>query len=282
MIRIVWNILKRPQRAAGLAFVALMAAVPAQAQDVGSFTVKISEKEMILDEPNDMAVQKYVMWDLGFQRMNDRNMPYIELANAPTSAPITQFRLTIGDERFNFTNSFMGDYAMLGGTTPGFDISSSTVGNLGDELLVNIGDGGLAPGEVLRFKIDLNVDDQFAGQFFQHPDYRTVLFDMNGFNVYDSLQQFSTTDNAQAKVEFDPATGPNVISDPIVFQDELVVGPESQFYNDNYRRYNEMDPVRIFQLGGEAVIPEPSSIVLGFVGALAGLWLSRRSRRPVA
>jgi len=283
MIRNLSHKLKACSAAAALVLVACVVSSPVAAQNVGTWTVKISEKEMLLDQPNDMDVQKYVMWDLGFQRMNDRNMPYIELTNEPGStAPITEFRLTIGDTRFNFTDSFMGDFAMLGKTTPGFDITSSTTGNLGNELLVNIGDGGLAPGETIRFKIDLNVDAAFADQFFPHPDYRTVLFDMNGFNVYDSLQQFSTADNAQAKVTFQPATGGTVMSEPMVFADELVVGPAAEFFNENYRRYNETDPVRIFALGGGAVIPEPGSIVLGLAGVLGGLWFSRRSRRPLA
>lgn len=263
--------------ALGALLVVAAVASPSVAE-VGAFSVKISEKEMLLDAPDDMAVQKYVMWDLGFQRMNDRNMPYIELTNdASSTAPITEFRLTIGDERFNFTNSFMGEYAMLGSTTPGYSITSSTVGNLGDELVVNIGNGGLVPGDVLRFKIDLNVDDQYAGQFFPHPDYRTVLFDMNGFNVYDSLQEFSTDDNGVSTAVFSPAGGANFSPDSVVFEDELVVGPEAQFYNNNYRRYNEMDPVRIFAAGGSVnQIPEPGSAVLALIAMLAGMWCSRR------
>jgi hypothetical protein len=220
------------------------------------------------------------MWDLAFQRMNDRNMPYIELANNATStAPITELHLTIGDNRFHFANDVLGAYALIGSSTPGFDLTSTAIN--GDELVVNIGNGGLQPGDAVRFKIDLDVDANYADQFFTHPDYRTVLFDMNGFNVYDGLQQQSPTDNAKVWAVFDPAVGANLITAPVALQDEIVSGPAAEYYNDNYRRYNEMDPVRTFQVlsGTGAVIPEPATLVMtSFFLLASGLVSGRRPR----
>jgi hypothetical protein len=259
----------------------LLAAGRLEAQD-NSFTLRFSEKEMKLEHPGDMMWDKYLMWDLAFQRMNDRNMPYLELTNeAGSNDPIKELHLTIGDTRFNFSDDVMGKFAMLGSTTPGFNITSSTVGNVGNELVVNIGDGGLLPGEVVRFKIDLAVDPEFANQIFAHPDYRTVLFDMNGFNVYDGLQQQSDTDNAKAWVIFDPAVGPDSPTEPSSLLDEIVSGAAADFYNNNYRRYGQMDPVRTFQLvgGGEAGIPEPSSMLLAAIVMLTGLVSCGSSRR---
>jgi hypothetical protein len=261
---------------------AALATGPAMAQ-TNSFTLKFSEKEMKLEEPTDMMWDKYLMWDLAFQRMNDRNMPYLELLNNSSStSPIKELHLTIGDTRFNFSDDVMGKFAMLGHTTPGFTITSSTVGNLGNELVVNIGGPGLLPGELLRFKIDLAVDPEFADDFFAHPDYRTVLFDMNGFNVYDGLQQSNVADNAKAWVIFDPAAGADISTVPVALQDESVTGAAADFYNNNYRRYGEMDPVRTFQLvgGGSAVIPEPGGMLLASFAVLGGLaWSGRRHRR---
>jgi hypothetical protein len=254
----------------------------ANAQNSGAFTLKITEKEMKLEHPTDMMWDKYLMWDLAFQRMNDRNMPYIELSNAATStAPITEFHMTIGDTRFNFDDDVMGKYAVLGSSTPGFSITSSTVGNLGNELVVNIGDGGLQPGQLVRFKLDLAVDPEFEDDFFKFPDYRTVLFDMNGFNVYDGLQQQSPTDNARAWVIFDPTLGANFVTQPVPLQDELVSGAAADFYNNNYRRYRESDPVRTFQLtgGSSGVIPEPCSVLLAMFGAFSGMALRKRPCR---
>jgi len=254
-----------------------IAAGPALAQtNSGAFTVKISEKEMKLEHPTDMMWDKYLMWDLSFQRMNDRNMPYIELANDPSStAPITEFHMTIGDTKFHFANDAMGDYAMAGSSTHDFHLSSTTKDDLGDELIVTIGNGGLQPGELVRFKIDLDADAEHAGAVFDHPDYRTVLFDMNGFNVYDGLQQTSAGDNSKVWVLFDPAAGANFPTDPVALQDEQVAGAAADFYNENYRRYGEMDPVRTFLVTGgtQAPIPEPSTallLVAGVAGGLAG------------
>jgi hypothetical protein len=261
-----------------------IAAGPALAQtNSGAFTVKISEKEMKLEHPTDMMWDKYLMWDLSFQRMNDRNMPYIELANDPSStAPITEFHMTIGDTKFHFANDAMGVFAMAGSSTHDFQLTSRTIG--GDELVVSIGNGGLQPGELVRFKIDLDVDAEHAGAVFAHPDYRTVLFDMNGFNVYDGLQQTSAADNSRVWVLFDPAAGANFATDPVALQDEQVAGAAADFYNNNYRRYGEMDPVRTFLVSGgtQAPIPEPSTAILlvaGVAGALAWSGRGRSQRR---
>jgi hypothetical protein len=266
-----------------LALVGSLIASTAQAQaNFGAFTLKITEKEMNLEHPTDMDWQKYLMWDLPVERMNDRNMPYLELSNnAESNAPITEFRLTIGDTRFNFSDKNMGMFAMAASTTKNIDITSSTRDDLGDELILKIGDGGLQPGDMFRFRIDLDVDEEFADVLFAHPDYRTVLFDMNGLNVYDGfLQQISSTDNGMASAIYDPAVGPNFTTGPIALADELVIGPAADFYNNNYRRYRDMDPVRTFLIGGDTTaIPEPATAILAAVGAAGVLVSLSRSRR---
>jgi hypothetical protein len=244
-----------------------------------SWKVSISEKEMKLENPVDMAWDKWLMWDLGYERMMCRNAPYIELLNeATSSSPITEFHLTIGDNRFNFGPVEGTDLVMLGSTTPGFPLSANTVGNLGDELVVSIGNGGLLPGQAVRFKIKLNVDPSFAAQYAASfgaslPDYRTVLFDMNGLNVYDGVVNTSTADNAHTFVIFNPGGK----SGTAVFADETVAA--GQYYNNNLRAYSAIDPVLIFQTGGGQEVPEPCSVGLVMLGLSAGL-LVRRARRP--
>jgi hypothetical protein len=243
------------------------------AQDIGAFTLKITEKEMKLEHPTDMMWDKYVMWDLPFQRMNDRNMPYLELANdASSTAPITELHMTIGDSRFHFANDVLGKYAMVGSSTQEFSLAANAIAG-GNELIVTIGNGGLQPGDLVRFKIDLDVDPEFAEEIFANPDYRTVLFDMNGFNVYDSLQQQNDGDNALVWAVFDPATGPNLATEPVPWHDEIVSGPAADFYNNNYRRYSDLDPVRTFLVEGgmPGIIPEPGSLMLAALAVWIGL-----------
>jgi hypothetical protein len=265
-----------------LALSALAVSTAAQAAD--SWTVSISEKQqkLVHDDPSDpdfMMWDKWLMWDIGYERMICRNMPFLELTNDSTSLnPISEFRITIGDNRFNFGPVVDGgDSAILGSTTPGFDFSASTASG-GDELIVNIGNGGLLPGEVVRFQIKLDVDPSFAAQYSalfgaSRPDFRTVLFDMNGVNVYDNnVVNKSSADNAQAFVVFNPG-GQSLIQ---AFEDFDVAA--GQYYNSNLREYTAMDPVLIFEIGGE-LIPEPGSAALAMMG-LATLLLGRlRSRR---
>jgi hypothetical protein len=208
--------------------------------------------------------------------MVDRNMPYIELTNSAASVePITQFHITIGDNRFNFAPVSNGDLALLGSTTPGFSLTSSTVGGLGDELVVNIGGGGLQPGETVRFKIKLGIDPSFAATYASSfgaslPDYRTVLFDMNGINVYGPDGKTNPDDNSHVFVVF----GANNQSQTAVFPDETV--PVGQYFNNNIRAYTASDPVNLFTLEG-TLIPEPAGVGLALLG-IAGFMLRARSR----
>src|SRR5262245_32452396 len=64
------------------------------------FSIKISEKEGNLGTP-DAAMMHYMMWDLGVDRVADRNMPVLELKNM-ADTPLKQLTMTIGDDRFNF------------------------------------------------------------------------------------------------------------------------------------------------------------------------------------
>jgi hypothetical protein len=254
-----------------------------------AFTMNISEKELKLEhpDPNDMAWNKYLMWDLGSQRMMQRNMPYIELQNAATSSsPITEFHLTIGDSRFNFAPDTGTSLVMLAATTPGFNLSSSTVSNAGKELVVSVGNGGLLPGQFVRFQIKLGVDPAFATTYAaafgaSQPDYRTVLFDINSnggstpVDLYgpDPNLPAGASDNASAFVLFGSVkSSVQTLADTTVDAENQAVN--GQFRNNALHPYGVMDNVNLFQLGGSE-IPEPGSIALAMLGLFSMLFCRR-------
>jgi hypothetical protein len=259
-----------------------IAAAQSSIQSTG-FSLQINEKEMMLAHPGNQAMTNYATWDTGYQRILARNMPFVYLTNNEDSAgPITELRLTIGDERFNFGNTanmFHGLYTMPGRTNPNAALSSH-VEDVGNELVVNFG-SGLLPGESICFRINLDVD---AGHpsIYPYPDYRTVMFDMNGVNIYDgNLVNFSDADNATATVKYGTLGSPPLEVGPLAFHDDSVSEPGSLFYNRIYRPYGVMEPADTFQVGAstEIPIPEPSSIVLGLVGCVGGALLAARARR---
>jgi hypothetical protein len=150
-------------------------------------------------------------------------------------------------------------------------------------LTVNIaksdGSGGLAPGDLVRFRIDIDVRDEFAGQVFTRADFRTVLFDMNGCNVYDGntgCGVMNSTDNSQVAVGFEDGTRSILLT----LDDMAVEAPQGLFYNSNFRPRGIMEPVDIFEWCPPGfVIPEPSSAMLSFFALFGGAWLGSRPRR---
>ena len=258
--------------------IVLIASPAIQAQN--SWSLSISEKEDKLANPNDPMWDKWLMWDLGFQRMIERNAPYIELTNDATStSTITEFHITIGDNNFNFGPVDGNNLIKLGTTTPGFNLSATTLNNAGNELVVSIGNGGLLPNSTVRFEIKLDVDPAYAATYQaafgdSRPDFRTVLFDMNGVDVYAGTTIPSTADNSQAFVNFNPGGKSTVAT----FADAPVAA--GQYFNNNIREYKAMDAVLIFQLEGSQ-IPEPASIGLVLLG-LAGFCVGSRRRSAVA
>ena len=258
--------------------IVVIASTALQAQN--AYSLSISEKEDKLANPTDPMWDKWLMWDLGYQRMVERNAPYLELTNDATStSPITEFHITIGDNNFNFGPVDGSNLIKLGTTTPGFNLSATTLNGAGDELVVTIGNGGLLPNTSVRFEIKLDIDPAYAATYEASfgaslPDFRTVLFDMNGIDVYSGTTNPSTLDNSQVFVNFTPG-GKSTVS---TFEDETV--PVGQFFNNNIREYRTMDPVLIFQVDGTQ-IPEPTSFGLVLLG-LAGFCLGSRRRSAVA
>ena len=232
-----------------------------------AYDFALSEKELVLAHPDDHFIEMREAWDQPHQRIAARNMPFIELRNSSNDedARITEFRISIGDTDFEFSNDMYGEYAIRGDTSSdGVSIESSTVQDNGELLIVNI--DGLDPGEVLRFRIEI---DPKANDVFPYPDFRTVLFDMNGDD---------SSDNSKISVVFTQTSPPN---DSATLENMLpdydVEGPQAFYANANMRGH-EMEGVDIFPLSDSRLIPEPSSLMLLTFGCIAVLVSSNRLR----
>lgn len=258
-----------------------------------SWSLKISEKEKAITDPTNSPLQNFLMQDLGSDRVMNRNMPYMELTNFASDLPITEFRITIGDERFHFDCGMLNECAMVSSAPAGVNVTKSVIPGTGDngpleggELVLNFGNGGLAQGESVRFKIALGVDDAY--EFFHRPDFRTVLFDMNRINVYDGNLHLPssvdpTLDNAKVTIKFGSGANSQTVG-PVAVEDYDVQGEAAKYFNDHFRRYGVMESVDTFLLLGAigTEIPEPSTALLAMVALIGGLSVASRSRRRAA
>lgn len=259
-----------------LLFVALaMTITCAQTQaalgDIG-FQIQISEKEMVLKNPDDMDMMKFEMWDTPYQRIQNRNRPWIKVTNMEDSTGnLTEFSITIGDMDYKYTDEEYGELALLSNYSEATSITASSP--TGDELFVNIGNGGLAPGETVLFGIELAPDTQ-SPDVFALPDFRLVLFDMN------NMDNNGISDNAIASATFvDPGDPSMVAMLSTQLEDYEVTGNQSLYYNNVLRPYSVMEGIDIFGSGVSTnVIPEPSTYAMFTIGILGAL-IWHRSRR---
>src|SRR3972149_5032638 len=118
----------------------------------------------------------------------------------------------------------------------------------------------------------MGMDAKFANSFFIHPDYRTVLFDMNGDNYYENagiVNDPDSDDNSKVSITFSMGGMPSVTAGPTPFPDPNVLDGSARFINANIARYGDSDPIRSFPLsGGVSFIPEPGTAMLGLLGLL--------------
>lgn len=246
----------------------------AELGEVG-FEIRISENEMVLEHPGDMQVKMFAAWDAPYQRIASRSMPWIEVRNlAESTGNLTEFSMTIGDTDYNFSDSYMGAYAYQSDSTP--DVLISSIQSTGDLLTLTFGDGGLAPGEIVRFGIDIDPDADVDG-LFPHPDFRLVLFDMNDMDAN------GTQDNSVVSAQFvDPLDLSMTASASTELEDFVVTGPQSQYFNQFVRPYGVMEGIDTFALTattGPNPIPEPGALLLAGLATLGLYGVNKRRRR---
>lgn len=245
-----------------VAMVLLLASVSAQAA-----TVNFSSIETLLADPDDMMSAKTALWTGWLTSLYEANMPFIEITNDADDPAIEQFTMTIGDTDYQFSNEYQnklwtnsypyaadGTYALLGYSTPDVELVGSITDD-GDTLVVDFGDGGLQPGETVRFQVDIDRDADAEGAML-FADYTSVFFtdDEDGQNSFVTMD-FAGTDNDASGFLSGSPEGGNDVQVPRPYSEEQVpptVPPTS------------LDP-----------IPEPTSVLLL---SLAALGLAARRR----
>ena len=276
--------------------------------EFGKASFRLSSKETLFTQPHTPEWMMAAMSDTPSRRRADRNMPWIEIQNdSVEGVNLTEFHLTIGDERFHFSNDHFENFTVISPTSSFQDTSPQTKDNR-NELVVMFNDGGLAPGQKVRFRIEIGVDtdETTIRQRWPHPDFRTVLFDINGVDAYGptpsasrpsigspgidayGLTPLAATDEDQT----DNSSGYGVFrkgqktftSTRTTLPDYLVYGPTGNgtflrpVFNQNFRSWAGPEEVHIFGANVTAMVPEPGSFLLSALGIAAlGLVIGRRS-----
>lgn len=237
---------------------ALLAAAATAAPATQAVTINFSSLEQVLVDPDDMLSLKAAMWTGWSTQVYENNMPFIEVANeADSPSPITRFTMTIGDTDYQFSNEFLrkdntisypfpadGTYAIAGFSTPDIEFTSSITDG-GDTLVIEFGNGGLQPGELVRFQVDINKDPGSTGTRV-FADYPSVFFGDT---------------NSSVRVDF---ANPDLFAEATL--PDLAVSPEVAAQLANPRPYSQMQEIDIFPSIPLDVVPEPTTALLACLG----------------
>ena len=245
-----------------LALVAITA--PAAAQT----TINFSSLETVLANPMGMNDKMTALWTGWATQVYEYNMPFIELKN-DSNAPfaVETFRMSIGDENYGFSNVFFrkeetnsypftanGEYALTGFSTPDIEFATG-IEDGGDTLLVDFSArGGLQPGEVVRFQVDIDRDTDVGGMKL-FADYPSVFFTPNG--------GADTTGNSVIKMSYVGTSQTTSTTLPNYSMSDATTG-----FLTTPRPYSVMQPIDVFPdvPVGFPEIPEPTA---GMLAALA-------------
>lgn len=242
-------------RLGALALVA--ASLGSPATTAAQTTVNFSNLESVLSSGKDSNASMVALWAGFFTQVYEYSMPFVEVSVDLNDAPVTELRMTIGDAAFNFSDEFQniqftnstasvqpGGYARLGqSSSPGVSFTSSVEDN-GDTLVVDFGPGGLQPGEVARFQVDIDSDSS-TGEMF--PSYTSVLFDANASPP-------DSSDNTDITLTRDGAL-PLILTVPDFAIDDSTLPNQIR----SYSVMQMIDPIEPQVL---VVIPEPTSMLL--------------------
>lgn len=223
------------------------------AEDTGAplteyqFRFSICEKPELLDYPDSSMVAHMAAWDSPNGLMMARNKPYIELENTSPTADLESFTMSIGDPDyfFDFVRSIesVGDIGVTATLLSPDGVDDGVGGGM-----IHLEFENFAPGAVVRFQTQLQ---PYSSDVFQFPDFRAVLFDLNGDNSEDNSLLSATF----AEEGGDPVVVEQYLEDYAMFAPTIV--------GFGYRPYGSMDHVEIFHSqAGFSAVPEPNVAML--------------------
>jgi hypothetical protein len=264
------------------AFTVMTSLASATPIELAKASFRLAAKETLLTKPQTPQWIMAAMSDSPSQRRANRNKPWLEIQNESIDGVyLTEFHLTIGDERFHFANNYFENFTVISPTSTFREIGSHTIEDQ-NELVVMFDNGGLAPGQKVRFRLEIGVDADQTTLLQQstHPDFRTVLFDMNGIDAHGSFP-FATAahhaeDNSSGYGIF--KKGETIIeSASTTLADFSVQGATAHTFNQYYRNWRGPEEVNVFSDVVTTMVPEPDSFLLSTLGiAIFGLFMGRR------
>lgn len=240
-------------------------AVTITAGSAQAVMISFSNLETVLADPDDKDSMMTALWTGWATQLYEYNMPFVELVNdADAPSAIEEFRMSIGDTDYQFSNEFLrkedtnsypyeanGEYAITGYSTPDIDFTTS-VEQDGDILVIDFGPDGLAPGETVRFQVDINGDNS---EMMVFADYLSVFMTPNGGD--------DTSNNSVIEVTY---VDPEITADPLTLPN-FTVSSDVVSFLQSPRPYSTMQPIDVFPGTTIDPIPEPTAGLLALLAA---------------
>ncbi|MEX2139433.1 MAG: hypothetical protein WD894_09240 [Pirellulales bacterium] len=233
-----------------------------------SFELRLSESAQVTVDPTDESLRQRVANLNPHELFSMRDTPYVQLMNtSPAGSPaeIFRFSITIGDLQNNLQHF---DWVRIVDFSPGitwqFVMPDAVNGSVRSDA-IDILFSGFTPGKLVRFQTDIDNDQ---GEVDLFTDFRQVLFDLGGNNMFD---------NAFAAAHFREPGLPTAVAGAFL-PDFAQLGPTILGFraNDGWGLKGP-DTVQSLIVGGAAfVIPEPGTFALLSCGVVVFVCFRRR------